>query len=373
MKAYERYLAVYDDTKRKKLDRVPNFVQYIRQDFIKEHRALLRTNFNGKFTIPKKSPPILWTSRYRVPIQVGFESIFAGCIPSAWVRPIRIETDKGKKILIGASGQGTGIGGYYKKGYIQTLEILEKLRSNMKIKDVTKWNKKFFKQYHRISDYCYPILQVEGVFDRIWRSMGLKKFSYHFRKKTPLYRELVKFYADLMMENVQGMISAIHSLGDDCKLKVINILDDVAFKGRSMIPPVRWKEDYLPIYKDVTSMISDAGLIPQVHTDGDVTEVVPYFQEAGFLGLQGWEGGVDPVYINEHFPNFVIIGFGDISDVLPFGSTGDVENHVKELMNALKENRHFIIGPSSVLYKGIPLENVTAFIRAIHKYGKYEK
>ncbi len=372
MKAYERYLAVFDDAERRKLDRVPNFVQYIRQGFIKEHRALLRMDFSGKFSIPNYPSPILWSSHYRIPTIIGFESIFAGCIPSAWVRPIRIKIDNGKKVLIGASGQGPSKGGYYKEGYIQSIEILEKLRKNMKVRDVTKWNKTLFKQYDRISNIIYPILQVEGIFDRVWRAMGMNQFSIHFRKKTKLYRELVKLYGDLMMKNVEGMINAIHSLGKSCKLKVINLLDDVAFKGRSMIPPTRWKEDYLPLYKKVTSMISDAGLIPQVHTDGDVTELVPYFQEAGFLGLQGWEGGADPVYINEHFPDFVVIGFGDISDVLPFGTTDDVENHVKNLMDALKENRHFIIGPSSVLYKGIPLENVTSFIRAAHKYGKYE-
>ncbi len=67
----------------------------------------------------------------------------------------------------------------------------------------------------------------------------------------------------------------------------------------------------------------------------------------------------------------MIVGFGDVSEVLPFGTTADVDNHVKSLMNTLKKNRHFIIGPSTVIYKGIPLENVIAFIRASHKYGNY--
>ncbi|TFG19261.1 MAG: hypothetical protein EU530_06680 [Promethearchaeota archaeon] len=372
MKAYERYLAVYDENQRSKLDRVPNFVQYIRSGFIQEHRAKLRTEFPGKFTIPNLHSIIARTSRYRVPLLLGFESIFAGAIPSAWVSPIRIKTETGKKMLIGASGQGTDIIGYYKEGHIQSIEILDRLKNNMKIRSVKKGNRILFKHYHKISDVIYPILQVEGIFDRVWRAMGMKQFSIHFRKKTKLYRELVQFYVDIMMHNVQGMIDALHSLGKDCKIKVINLLDDVAFKGRPMISPTRWEEDYLPHYKKVTSIISDAGFIPQVHTDGDVTQLVPLFQEAGFLGLQGWEGGADPVYINEHFPNFVVVGFGDISDVLPFGTTTEVENHVKNLMDALKQNRHFIIAPSSVLYKGIPLENVTAFIRATHKFGKYE-
>lgn len=371
MKAYERYLAVFDDKERKKLDRVPNFIQYIRQDFIREHRAKLRADFRGKYSIPTFSPPIICTSRYRVPKMLGFESIFASSIPSAWVSPIRIKTETAKRVFIGASGQGSSIGGYYNEGYIQTLEILDRLLNNMKIRNVRKGNKFLYRQYHKISDEIYPILQVSGIFDRVWQAMGIKQFSIHFRKKTKLYRELVQFYADIMMINVQGMIDALQSLGKDCKLKVINILDDVAFKGRPMISPTRWKEDYLPYFKGVNSLISDANFIPQLHTDGDITQLIPLFQEAGFLGLQGWEGGADPYYINEKFPDFIVIGFGDISDVIPFGSSLDVENHVKELMDALKENRHFIIGPSSVLYKGIPLGNVTAFIRAVHKYGRY--
>ena len=66
---------------------------------------------------------------------------------------------------------------------------------------------------------------------------------------------------------------------------VVNNLDDVAFKGRPMISPEQWAQDFLPMYKELTSIISDAGMIPQIHTDGDVTIMIPNFQRAGFLGL----------------------------------------------------------------------------------------
>ncbi len=223
----------------------------------------------------------------------------------------------------------------------------------------------------KTAPYIYPVLQVGGIFDCVWRAMGMTPFSRHFAKKTRLYTELVKFYAGICKHNVEGVIDAIQSLGRPTCIRVLNLLDDVAFKGRSMISPARWKEDYLPYYKEINKLISDAGLISQVHTDGDVTELVPFFQEAGFRGLQGWEGGVNPSYINDHFPNFVVIGFADVGDILPFGTPQQVDQHVKSLMDALKENRHFIIGPSTVIYERIPLQNVTSFIQAVHKYGKY--
>jgi len=57
--------------------------------------------------------------------------------------------------------------------------------------------------------------------------------------------------------------------------------------------------------------------------------------------------------------------------VIPFGSKEDIFNHVKELMKVLKEDRHFIIGPSTVIYEGIPYENVEYFVEASRHYGKY--
>ena len=165
---------------------------------------------------------------------------------------------------------------------------------------------------------------------------------------------------------INGLINATGS-----RVNVVNILDDIAFKGRTMISPKQWNQDFLHHYKEINSLISDAGLISQIHTDGDATELIPSLIKAGFRGLQGWEGGCDPFYINDNFPDFVVIGFGDISHILPFGSSEQIINHVKTLMDALKENRHFIIGPSTVIFKEIPLESVKIFMTATKKYGKY--
>jgi len=162
------------------------------------------------------------------------------------------------------------------------------------------------------------------------------------------------------------LINAIGGRG-----KILTLLDDVAYKGHPMISPERWEKDFLPYYKEITSIISDASMISQIHTDGDVTELISSFKKAGFQGLQGFEGGCDPYYVNEHYPDFVIVGFGDVSYTLPYGTQDQIESHVKELMTALKENRRFVIGPSTVIFKEIPLENVRTFIQAAIKYGKY--
>jgi len=298
---------------------------------------------------------------------LGFDSIFASFPNSLTFKSIKVDIGEGKNIKIREDGEAIKRKtSYYEGGYIKTLDILNELRASLKtIENYTLINKTITR-YEKISPYIFPVLQMEGIFDRVWKSMGMSDFSYYFRKNTILYRELIKFYAHLTQTNLEGLINATGKRG-----KVVTLLDDIAYKGRLMISPKRWEQDFMPYYKKINSIISDADMISQIHTDGDPTELIPSLFKAGFRGLQGFEGGCDPAIINERYPDFVIIGFGDVSYTLPYGSSEQIELHVKKLLEILKENRHFILGPSTVIFKEIPLKNVRKFMSATRDYGNY--
>ena len=358
MNCSERYLAVYDENERKKLDRVPTFVQYIREKFIDMNKERILKGYNQK----------LFNNLYfDIPMILGFDSIFASFPNSLTFKSIKVDIGEGKNIKIREDGEAIKRKtSYYEGGYIKTLDILNELRASLKtIENYTLINKTITR-YEKISPYIFPVLQIDGIFDRVWKSMGMSDFSYHFRKNTILYRELIKFYAYLTQTNLEGLINATGKRG-----KVVTLLDDVAYKGRPMISPKRWEQDFMPYYKKINSIISDADMISQIHTDGDATELISSFKKAGFRGLQGFEGGCDPIYVNEHHPEFVVIGFGDVSFTLPYGTSDQIELHVKHLLDVLKENRHFILGPSTVIFKEIPLKNVKTFINTAKIYGKY--
>ncbi len=358
MNAKERYLAVFDDDKRKKLERVPTFVQYIREEFIALHQRTLLEKYKG----------IVFNNAYfDVPMILGFDSIFSPFPSSVKFRALKIIPPGSEEIKIGLDGEPVKKKNtYYQGGYVWNLDVLDEMESNLKIIDNSESIKKVLRYHEKLSPKIFPILSVDGIFDKAWRSMGMGVFSKHFRKNSKLYQRVIKFYAQILEINVEGLLNTRST-----KNLVLTILDDIAYKGNLMISPARWRKDYLKLYKNITSMIQDAEMIPQIHSDGDVTEIIPHLIEAGFRGLQGWEGGCNPYYINEKFPDFVVIGFGDVSYILPHGTRKEIENHVKMLMDALKENRHFIIGPSTVIFKEIPLENVKYFIAAIKKYGRY--
>ena len=358
MNARERYLAVFDEKTRKKLDKIPTNVQYIREEFISKYKAEIMKDYNGKSSN---------NSYFDIPYVLGFESIFAPFPLSYKVKPLKLRDESGRLIIIKENGQAMKRkSSYYEGGFITSIDILDELRANLKQVDNSDYVKKAIKLYEKLAPLIFPVLTVDGIFDRVWKSMGISLFSRHFQKKTKFYQKLIKFYAELAKLNIEGLINATGNRG-----KVITLLDDVAFKGRSMISKDRWNQDFLPYYKEILSIISDAKLIPQIHTDCDPTELIPSFQKAGFRGLQGWEGGANPRFINDNFPDFIVIGFGDVSHILPYGDKKQVEEHVKYLIDIFKENRCFIIGPSTVIFKEIPLKNVKNFINAARKYGKY--
>ncbi|TFF93100.1 MAG: hypothetical protein EU544_06375 [Promethearchaeota archaeon] len=357
MNAKERILAVYNDEERKNLDRVPTHVQYVDPPFISKYIEYLEDKYDKD----------VFNQYFGAPYALGFDSIFAPFPSSIKFRSIKVLDKQGNSVRIGLNGQKIKQKTpYYEGGYVYSLETVHRMKESLQIINKRNQISAYLKKYEKIEDKIYPIVMVDGIFDKAWQAMGMVEFSKNFSKKTRLYKELIQFYAHITETEIKALIDA-----SDKKKRVINILDDVAYRGRTMISPKRWDEDFLPLYKKITKLITEAGMVPQIHTDGDPTDMIPYFQKAGFYGLQGWEGGADPFLINQNFPSFVILGFGDVSHILPYGTASEIKLHVQSLMNALKDNRHFIIGPSTIIQETISLKNIKIFMAAVKKYGKY--
>jgi len=56
---------------------------------------------------------------------------------------------------------------------------------------------------------------------------------------------------------------------------------------------------------------------------------------------------------------------------IPFWSKDEIERHAKDILGALKENRHLVMGPSTVIFEKMPIENIRHFIASIKKHGAY--
>jgi len=259
--------------------------------------------------------------------------------------------------------------GYYAGGAIANLDIHEKIFGKDCERVIFPKKEEFKVQaefYQKISNNIFAVPCFGGLFDVIWQSMGFNRFAKEFRKKTPFIKKVIKDRAYILQKQMEILVEATGN-----QIGVINILDDIAFKGRLMIKPEEFYEYFGKEYEKIVKIAKDAGLHIMMHSDGDVTEVIPYLQKIGFEGLQGWEGGADPYFIAKNYPDFIVVGFGDVSEVLPYGTKEQIVKHVKMLMDALKGTKHYIFGPSTVIVEKIPLRNVQIFMEAAKKFGEY--
>ncbi len=360
MHAKDRLLALFDDDARRRLDRVPTFVQAVNPDFIERYEDAL---FSDECFDYVNNPGV------DAALVLGFDGIF-GDFPSAFTfEPVEVTGSDGKKHSINTEGreyhEGTR---FYKGGLLTSQEVLDRIRATIKPVTDTRAMQATIDHGESIAPRIFAVPKTGGIFSRVLLAMGYKDFSMHYRKNTRFYQEMIEYRADLLRTEVEYLVA-----GGGKKAGALFIADDIAYKGRPMIPPDRFLSDFGKHYKEILGIARDAGIIPLLHTDGDITDMVPAFQQVGFRGVQGWEGGCDPRFINEKFPDFTAIGFGDMNEVLPFGTEARIEAHVKDLMAALKANRHFAIGPSSVVNATMPIGNVRAFVKHAKNLGRYSK
>ncbi|MBN2150278.1 MAG: hypothetical protein JW839_02410 [Candidatus Lokiarchaeota archaeon] len=351
-----RFLSVFTDD-RKKLDRVPTFVQGVLAGFINKYEDLLFESYEGE---------MIYNTTFDAPLVLGFDAVFAGIPHSVGCKAFNVVDENGESHSVGLGGQLTRQGSsYYAGGLVKTMDVLEKLEENLVVTDNPKAIQETLSFYEKVSRLIFPVPMTGGIFDTTWQAMGFSSFAREYRKNSKLYKGIIKFYANVTKMNVQKVIEATGG-----KFSIINILDDVAFKGSPMISPERFAQDLLPHYKEICGMIHDAGMHAIMHSDGDVTTLVPHLQRAGFEGLQGWEGGADPAIMKEKHPDFVTIGWGDVGNI-PFWSEAEIERHAKGILDALKENRHLVMGPSTVVFEKMPIDNIRHFMASIRKHGAY--
>ena len=118
MNATERFLAIYSESGRKKLDQVPSFVQYVKPEFISMHEEELFGGFSGD---------LYYNLRLDAPLVLGFDGVFSDIPHSISGEGVEVEDKQGQKHSIGLNGQYGSLGGFYHGGLLNSIENLDKV------------------------------------------------------------------------------------------------------------------------------------------------------------------------------------------------------------------------------------------------------
>ncbi len=206
---------------------------------------------------------------------------------------------------------------------------------------------------------------IAGAFEKMWQGMGFSRFAKSLRKGSPLLGVAL----DHLLAFSLGMAERwVKFTG----IKNFIITDDMAYKGRSLIPPRDWETLVLPRYQKFTQEIHAFGGRVILHSDGQVESIIPLFIQAGFDALQALEpaAGVNIFRVMKQYKNkIMLIGNLDVSNLLVYGHPQEVANQTEKILAyAHKMGARLAISPSQQIDGSCKPENILAMCKKTRTY-----
>ena len=148
----------------------------------------------------------------------------------------------------------------------------------------------------------------------------------------------------------------------------IKMMDDWGSQRSLLINPKLWRELFKPMYKDYIDIAKRYGKKTFMHSDGYTLDIIPEMIELGLdaINTQIFCIGLDQL---EQFKGKITFwGEIDRQNLLPYGSTQDIENAVKEVHERLWDNGGCIA--QCEFGAGANPENVYTVFKTWNEFGK---
>ncbi len=363
MDAHERIIKTLEH---EEPDRVPTLAQVFEYPFTKKVASNMGFGKNSKESLSKDF-------MYEAALHMGFDSI--------WYHYDRIRTHSHKKpevpeeILkrhnIKSYNEWAQYydGEWYRDGVLKTPELLKDW-----ISYINTWTpsgeihfKSFKKIWERYRQKGLVTIPTGGsVAFATWAMIGMNRFAYMVRKHFNLVKDLAKALGRVTRE----LQNRFFEQGVDLAF----ICDDWALKGSTIYNPKHWNEIVTPVYKDLANNAHKKGAKLLIHSDGDVSETIPFLIESGVDGIDPleYESGMRLKPLKKGYGSEICL-IGNISATYDL-TYGTVETTVKATKKAIQdaaESGGFILGAGSDILGTCKYENVKVMVDTVKKYGTY--
>jgi hypothetical protein len=134
---------------------------------------------------------------------------------------------------------------------------------------------------------------------------------------------------------------------------------DLAYKGGLIFSPAFLRKEFFPRLKRICRAWHDHDISCIFHSDGNFMEVMDDFVDAGIDGIQSVEplAGWDLIDVRRKYPQLVLVGNIDSSQLLPFGTVDQVKAAVKKAIDDVYGSGGYILSSSTELMPSTSREN----------------
>jgi uroporphyrinogen decarboxylase len=208
---------------------------------------------------------------------------------------------------------------------------------------------------------------MRGTFVRSWRLVGMENY-------------MLKLYSDPDFLHTIAEMTLAYNLAQldllaEAGLDVLVVEDDIASTHALLISPEHFEEFVNPYNRQIVNKAHDLGLKVVRHSDGNLWQIMDTLLDTGYDGLNPLEPQADmglekvKAYCGDRI---CLLGNIDCQELLPNGTTGQVDRAVQQAMKNAAAGGGLIICSSNSLHPAVNPENCIAMFEATKKYGRYD-
>jgi len=223
---------------------------------------------------------------------------------------------------------------------------------------------------HILDDAVVAVARDEGrhfiapnfgfcLFERAWSLRGFENFLMDLALNRAFAEELLERITEIQLVLARRFLA----LGVDGGY----FGDDYGAQKNLLFSPQTWRELFKPRLARLFAVFRDADLPTLMHSDGDISRIVPDLVEIGLSALNP----VQPEVLNHEWLRQTfghrLAFYGGVSTqtVLPYGSPAEVKGAVVDCVRALaSDGTGLVIAPSHRMMADIPMQNVSALLEA---------
>ena len=212
----------------------------------------------------------------------------------------------------------------------------------------------------------FPFESPVGL-DTAWIRAGCDLFCY-------AYAENPQLVSDWLEALNWSEIQRVHEAADATLSPVALVFADLADKHQPIFSPRFLRQEFFPRLKRLVDVWHAHGVKVVFHSDGNLWPVLDDFQAAGVDGINPLEplsnmyaGGVRKAY-----PDWILMGGVDVSELLPFGTEAEVRAAVSRTMREAGRHGRLWLGSSTEIHPAANMRNVLAMWDEIETHGYYE-
>jgi len=212
-----------------------------------------------------------------------------------------------------------------------------------------------------------------GVFERAWYLRGMERFFIDTIENLKFVERLL----DKVLEIEKKLYGNFLSITGKY-LDVVQIWDDLGAQDGPLISPNFFREIIKPRDRELIQLIkSKTKAKIMFHSCGSVYRFIPDLIEIGVDALnpiQVSAKDMDTAKLKKEFGNDISFwGAIDTQKVLPFGTSQEVKEEVKQRIDDLASGGGYILASVHNIQDGIPPENIVAMYETAKKCGVYNK